>query len=374
MGKKFEYTTLAHRYTARYPLLTYLGTQTNFWVLANILLVTIMHLQSRVLTQTFHHPLALKYSTLLLIAIALGVVYGLILGLTGYYFDRNVMRRLPLGKIILLKSLISFLVQILILVLLRYVIVEWWVAPVLDDYGAALSEESWQALFLLLVIYYFVMTGMINFINQVNRKYGPGIIVPLLLGRYRDPREEDKIFMFMDLKSSTTTAEELGHLKYSAFIRDCFDDINMVLYPYYAQVYQYVGDEIVVMWPESEGLRNQSCLAFFFACRKQFQERSHYYLDHYGHLPDFKAGAHSGTVTAVEIGEVKRDIAYHGDTLNTAARIQSTCNAYGKSLLVSKTLYDKVGPHPYMKMEDLGPLSLKGKIKKVHVVSVEWAE
>ena len=123
MGNKFEYTTLAHRYAARYPLLTYLGTQTNFWVLANILLVTIMHLQSRVLTQTFHHPLALKYSTLLMIAIGLGVLYGVILGLTGYYLDRNVMRRFSLGKIILLKSLISFLVQALILVLLRYVIV-----------------------------------------------------------------------------------------------------------------------------------------------------------------------------------------------------------------------------------------------------------
>lgn len=372
MGKKFEYTTLAHRYTARYPLFTYVGTQLNFWIIANVLLVTIIHLQSRVLTQTFHNPLAIRFSTLLLIAVGLGIVYGVILGLTGYYLDRNVVRKLPLGKVILIKSLTSLSVLVFILALLRYVVVDALISPSLRANGVALNDSSWEYLFLLLIIYYFVMTAVINFINQINKKYGPGIIVPLLMGRYRNPREEDRIFMFMDLKSSTTTAEVLGHLKYSAFIRDCFDDINEVLYPYYAQVYQYVGDEIVVMWPESEGLRNQSCLTFFFACKKQFQEREKYYQDRYGLLPDFKAGAHSGTVTAVEIGEVKRDIAYHGDTLNTAARIQSICNSYGKSFLVSKLLLDKVGAHPSMKTEDLGLLSLKGKSIKVDVVSVEW--
>ena len=100
------------------------------------------------------------------------------------------------------------------------------------------------------------MTLVISFINQVNKKYGPGVLVPLLLGKYRNPQEEERIFMFMDLKSSTTVAEELGHLKYSSFIRDCFMDINQVLLPFNAQVYQYVGDEIVVTWTVSDGLKD----------------------------------------------------------------------------------------------------------------------
>jgi len=99
---------------------------------------------------------------------------------------------------------------------------------------------------------FFFSTILISFINQVNKKYDPGILLPLLLGKYCEAKEEDRIFMFMDLKSSTATAERLGHLKYSAFIRDYFSDINDVLYRFRAQVYQYVGDEIVVTWPESE--------------------------------------------------------------------------------------------------------------------------
>lgn len=374
MAKKFEYTTLAHRYTARFPVLTYVGTQANFWIAANILLAIIMHLQSQMMSQTYNIPVLGSFGATLFAAILFGAVYGVTLGLSNYYLDKKVFRKHALGKIILFKTLFSLTLLISILALLRYVFLEPLNSVSLHIQGITVNEESWRLLFFLLLIYYFVMTLIISFINQINKKYGPGILVPMLLGRYRSPKEEDRIFMFMDLKSSTAAAEELGHLKYSSFIRDCFSDINEVLYPFRAQVYQYVGDEIVVTWPEREGIKNHFCIRFYFACKRQFQDRADYYVTNYGFLPDFKAGAHTGTVTAVEIGEVKRDIAYHGDTLNTASRIQGVCNQYGKSFLVSKLLLEKVGPHTNMVTEDLGMILLKGKTTKVGLASVEWVE
>jgi adenylate cyclase len=374
MAKKFEYTTLAHRYTAQFPLLTYVGTQVNFWIIANLMLVSIMHMTSQMISETFQVSVTGGFAPLLWIALTLGIGYGVILGLIHYYLDQKFFRTLALGKIIVFKTLTSLCVLILILTMLRYALSDLLIAPTLPEGVTVAKDESWSSLFWLLVIYYFFMPLLISFINQVNKKYGPGILVPLLLGRYRDPKEEERIFMFMDLKSSTATAEGLGHLKYSSFIRDCFADINEVLYPYRAQVYQYVGDEIVVTWPESEGIKNQYCIKFYFACQRQFQSRSAHYLTKYGLLPHFKAGAHTGTVTAVEIGEVKRDIAYHGDTLNTAARIQSVCNDYDKSFIVSKVLLDKVGVHPNLQTQALGEILLKGKTAPVELVSVEWIE
>ena len=54
MEKRFEYTTLAHRYTAKFPLLTYVSTQVSFWIIANILLAAIVvALQSKVIGQVF---------------------------------------------------------------------------------------------------------------------------------------------------------------------------------------------------------------------------------------------------------------------------------------------------------------------------------
>jgi adenylate cyclase len=372
MAKKFEYTTLAHRYTAKFPVFTYVGIQINFWIVANILLVIITNLQSRINGEAFGIPVAARFGPSLLIAVILGILYGVTLGLIGYYLDRKVFRKLSLGKVILFKSLGSMALLVLLLLLLRFVLFDLFISSSLYLPGVTFNEKSWDYLFYLLLIYYFFMTLVISFINQVNKKYGPGVLIPLLLGRYRNPREEERIFMFMDLKSSTATAEKLGHLKYSSFIRDCFIDINEVLLPFRAQVYQYVGDEIVVTWSEDEGIKNQFCIKFYFACKKQFLDKSEYYLKNYGLLPDFKAGVHAGKVTAVEIGEVKRDIAYHGDTLNTAARIQSVCNEYNKSFLVSEYLFEKIGSGQSISAQALGMILLKGKTSKVGIVSVDW--
>ena len=333
-----------------------------------------MHLQSQIIGQAFRLPVAGRFGSMLLIAVILGVLYGVSLGLTGYYLDRKIFRKQSLGKIILFKTLTSLALLILLLALIRYILFDLFISPALYMPGITLNEESWKFLFYLLLIYYFFMTLVISFINQVNKKYGPGVLIPLLFGRYRNPKEEERIFMFMDLKSSTTTAEKLGHLKYSSFIRDCFMDINEVLYPFRAQVYQYVGDEIVVMWPESEGLKNHFCIRFYFACKKQFRDRAGYYMTNYGFLPDFKAGVHTGKVTVVEIGEIKKDIAYHGDTLNTAARIQSVCNKYNKDFLVSEYLLEKIGIDQSMKTGALGMILLRGKTAKVGIVSVDWID
>ena len=78
-----------------------------------------------------------------------------------------------------------------------------------------------------------------------------------------------------------------------------------------------------------------------------------------------------GKVTAVEIGEIKRDIAYHGDTLNTAARIQSFCNGFGKKFLVSETLLLKIDLLNNLKTEPLGMIQLKGKAKSIGIISLD---
>ena len=40
-------------------------------------------------------------------------------------------------------------------------------------------------------------------------------------------------------------------------------------------------------------------------------------------------------VTVAEVGDIKRDLAFLGDTMNTAARIEGQCNIYNKNLLIS---------------------------------------
>lgn len=372
MTNRPEYTTLAQRYTARYPVLTYIGTQVNFWIIANALLAAVGWFVLRISEQLFTVPVEVKFWPLLLLSIITGLCYGLAVGFFGYYLERSFFRKLPLGKVILFKAIGSMMMLIALLLVTRFILFESFIAQSITFRSLVWNDTAWDNLFTLLLVYYASMTLVITFINQISRRYGPGVLIPLLLGRYRDPKETERIFMLMDLKSSTAIAEQLGHLRYSAFIRDCFADINAVLFEFNAHVYQYVGDEIVVMWPVEEGLRDHSCIRFFNACEKQFLQRNNHYQTAYGVLPDFKAGVHMGKVTAVEIGEIKRDIAYHGDTLNTAARIQSVCNEHGKNLLASEYLMEMLGPHAQLQVELLGRILLKGKAVEIGVVSIHW--
>ena len=59
--------------------------------------------------------------------------------------------------------------------------------------------------------------------------------------------------------------------------------------------------------------------------------------------PFFKCGVDCGEVTVAEIGDIKREIAYHGDVLNTAARIEKLCTPQKKKMLISEYL-EKVLP------------------------------
>lgn len=107
----------------------------------------------------------------------------------------------------------------------------------------------------------------------------------------------------------------MGHKQYSNLIRDCFLDINHVSVKYNAEIYQYVGDETVLSWLMNDHSNPENSINFYFATKDNFLTRKDYYLKEYGIMPEFRAGLHQGVVTCVEAGDIKREIAYHGDPL-----------------------------------------------------------
>ncbi len=79
------------------------------------------------------------------------------------------------------------------------------------------------------------------------------------------PRQEQRIFMFLDMKNSTANVEQLGHLEYSKLIQACIHELSDLIIRYKAQVYQYVGDEIVLSWKSEKGLKDLNCINLFYA-------------------------------------------------------------------------------------------------------------
>ncbi|HEY0656244.1 MAG TPA: adenylate/guanylate cyclase domain-containing protein [Chryseosolibacter sp.] len=200
----------------------------------------------------------------------------------------------------------------------------------------------------LIVLFHLSMASLLyHFILQINKKFGPGVLVEYTLGKYFAPIEEERAFMFLDLKSSTRLAETLEHVTYSRLIQDCYAELTEPIIAHKAQVYQYVGDEVVLSWKMDEYFSAADCAAFFFAFKERLQSKHNYFLERYGIQPSFKAGAHCGTVTVAEVGEIKTEIAYHGDVLNTASRIQNLCNQFDRPFLISESLYKRL-PKEYM--------------------------
>jgi len=220
----------------------------------------------------------------------------------------------------------------------------------------------------------FILWGAITlltlFLLQVNDKFGPGILLKFLAGNYHQPKKEERIFMFMDMRSSTTIAEEIGNVKYFNLLNDLFTDVTNTILNNEGEIYQYVGDEIVISWSMKKGTRKANCLNCFSQIQEKLLELKPIYEKKYKVMPEFKAGIHYGSVMAGEIGVIKKDIIYSGDVLNTTARIQEQCNQYNVDILISKETFNLISDTGKYKLIPLGSIELRGKKRNIDLNTI----
>jgi len=205
------------------------------------------------------------------------------------------------------------------------------------------------------------------FYSEISENIGHGVLMNFFTGKYHKPIEEKRIFLFSDMKSSTTIAEQLGHIKYFELLREYYSDFSDAIIRHSGEVYQYIGDEIVISWKYEEGIKNNNCINCFFAMKEDLQKRSDWYVSTFGVVPTFKAGLHVGAVTTGEIGALKKEIIFTGDVLNTTARIQGLCNQYNVDILVSEDLIKVLPLANKFQVSALGTKGLKGKEEKMEL-------
>ncbi len=299
-----------------------------------------------------------------------GTLFGVLFIAVNELSEKLKIERLSFSHAILFKSAI-YLVGFIISSYLVYGSI--WMMGVMPEGIIQVAFESQIYLKLVIsgLIFLFIQVLILNFFLLTIKKFGYKNISNFLLGRYRKPVIEDRIFLFMDLKSSTAYAETLGNIKYSKLIKDCINDINQLVDKFDAEIYQYVGDEVVLTWETGKLKDTWKCIYLFYSFKSWLEKRSDHYLKKYGIIPEFKAGLHGGKVTVSEIGNIKRDIAYHGDVLNTTSRIQSICNQYKEKLLVSGELLRRMGSPNGYNVKFIGDVQLKGKQKKIDVHAVK---
>ncbi len=283
-------------------------------------------------------------------------------------FSDRIMRFSPIRTMVFLRSLLYFA--------LAFTLFYLGVNKNLDittisDYDTFLKYLPTVELPHIRFFVYFYLSCIVNStFKEMHRKVGVGNFLNWFFGRLNKPREEKKLFMFIDMKSSTRRAEELGHEKFSRLVQDVFNDMS-VLYNYHGEIYNYLGDGAVVCWNVKKGVRSNNCIRAFYAFQRVVDRRSRYYRRKYGEVPKFKAGLHLGRVMVLQVGSIRREISYNGDTINTAARIESMCNEYKQDLLISGVLYEALEDPKEFNMKEVGTIKLKGKQRGVLIYQVK---
>jgi len=183
----------------------------------------------------------------------------------------------------------------------------------------------------------------------------------IALGRYHRPRSEERFFLFIDIVGSTPVAERLGALSVHRYLNRIFQEASDPIDDHGGEVYQYVGDEIVVTWLVPEGRAAARPLACLFAIEAALARAAPEFEREFGTVPKLRAALHAGEVVTGEAGGSRRAIVFHGDVMNTTSRLENLTRELGQPFLVSEDALVRLEGADAYALRDMGPQPLRGR-------------
>ena len=247
-------------------------------------------------------------------------------------------------------------------------ITEW-----LFGYRSLPSAVS-RSYLLLSTVFSFVATFGFLFMFEISRIVGPRTLRNIVLGRYHRPRVEERFFLFVDIAGSTSLAERIGPAAVHRFLDAVFRAASDPIRDHRGEIYQYVGDEMVVTWTVAEGRVDARPIACFFAIVAALEDARPVFEREFAVSPRLRAALHAGPVITGEIGDFKRDIVFHGDVMNTAARLEQATRQLDRNFLVSADAVARLSAIERYTRESLGPQALRGRATPVDVYAITGAD
>ena len=146
------------------------------------------------------------------------------------------------------------------------------------DWGAYVASVS----LLQDTAYAFCMLLLVLFFVQVRQIVGGRLLIDFVLGRYHRSVREQRVFLFLDLVDSSRMAEQLGDEGVHALLRDFFIDVAGPVLDHRGETHRYVGDQVVVTWPQATGIERARCLRCVFEIDELIKSRAAAYVAKYG--------------------------------------------------------------------------------------------
>ena len=307
--------------------------------------------------------------------ILIGFLGGILIAVFEFKIFNPQYRKLSFLTVIIFKTLLYFLTFLVLIIIVKGFIdsffkdLGFWEYLNSQEFRNFIVNEDFD----IILTYTLFFLVIVTFSIQMARKIGYSVLLDTITGKYHTPKEEERILMLLDLKSSTTIAEEFGDLKYHRFLNDFYYDITKCIFSAKGNIYRYVGDEIMVSWDNEKGLKNNNFLRTYYCVKYVMRQEHEKYMKKYGLIPEYITCFHSGKIIVGEIGEVKSQIVFSGETLSELQKLKKASTSFNKDLIISNSLIMQMDLSNES-VEDLGYISTVDQSKQLKVYSINEAK
>jgi adenylate cyclase len=300
-------------------------------------------------------------------ALAVGVTYGLLMSVSLGSAELLVLE----GPMRVWLGGLSFATKLTVrstIYLAIITVIQWFQ---LGEVIAGVPPITSSRIFWSSFIYSAVLSVVMNLALGVTNIIGPRAFLNFFIGRYHTPIEENRFVLFVDIAGSTGLAERLGGIAIHRLLDRTFRLLTIAVVDYRGEVLNYVGDEVIVTWPERGGAVDCRPLRCFVAMREQLSRASSQFEREFGAAPRIRGSLHFGRVIVGEIGDVKRAIVFNGDVMNTAARLEELSRNVDGGFLISRAAMERFSSAPPFTVRDLGRLPIRGRADGIDVVGID---
>ena len=217
-----------------------------------------------------------------------------------------------------------------------------------------------------------IIVAIIIFYMQMQLFIGSRPLRNLIVGRYNTPREEQRIFMIIDMVGSTEFAQNTGDVVFHQYLNRLFILMDGPIHRYGGEVHAYVGDAVFAVWPvTNDPEKDARPLKALADIKALLEKRSDQIENEFGQRPEIRVAVHKGPVAVGETGHRKRQITYLGNTVNLASRIEALTRTVSGNTLASSEYLGSVQLPDDLLVTELGTFEVKGSSRPLQLSKLE---
>lgn len=268
------------------------------------------------------------------------------------------LRRLPFAAFALVRLVLRLVAILAIMLTVRVLL------PIEDaPFGAGLTID---------VVFALVVATLISLGFEIDRLLGQGNLWRLLIGRYHTPRIEERAFLVLDLEDSTAIAAQIGPERFLALLDHLVGVMSPAFVAHRGEIYRYVGDATIVSWKLATAIEEARILRCLAEAVGRLTAAREGCVRRFGVAPSGRAALHAGPVAVGELGDVKREITFLGDTLNVVSKMEKFAAERGLRGVISGDLLNRLVLPPEFAVRDVGTLDLPGRAEGVPMLTLDF--